>query len=172
MIDKLQIINYYIPLQGRRNKMKYKLSKLVCTAAIVSTIMPLSACQKESEDITLSRQNELIHLINPFDWSNTPDYVNLEMQDNYIIMDIDTFYKLLNKNDKDFIITFEDKQIKLDKQTLKEKVEQEFYEYNSLSLKDYIKVTITVAEGSILLIIGNKMISIYENSKEKIKKLS
>lgn len=172
MIDKLQIINYYIPLQGRRNKMKYKLSKLVCTAAIVSTIMPLSACQKESEDITFSRQNELTHLINPMDWSNTPDYVNLEMKDNYIVMDIDTFYRLLNKNDKDFIITLGDNQIVLDKQTIKEKIDQEFYEYNSLSIKDYIKVTITIAEGVILLIIVNKMISLYENSKEKIKKLS
>lgn len=152
--------------------MNYKLNKLICTVAIVSTLMPLTACEKKSKEITLSRKNELTHQINPLDWSNTPDYVNLEMQDNYIIMDIDTFYKLLNKDDKDFIITFEDKQIKLDKQTLREKVEQEFYEYNSLSLRDYIKVTITVAEGVILLIIGNKIISIYDNSKEKIKKIS
>ena len=152
--------------------MKYKLNKLICTAAIISTLMPLSACQKKTENITLSRKNELTHLINPFDWSNTPDYVNLEMQDNYIIMDIDTFYKLLNKNDKDFIITFEDKQIKLDKQALREKVEQKFYEYNSLSMKDYIKVTITIVEGIILLIIGNKIISTYEKKKKKIKKLS
>lgn len=152
--------------------MKYKLNKLVCTAAIISALMPLSACQKKSEEITLSRKNELTHLINPFDWSNTPDYVNLEIKDNYIIMDIDTFYNLLNKSDKDFILTIEDKQIILDKQTLKEKVEQEFYEYNSLSVKDYIKVTITIVEGTILLVIGNKIISIYEKSKEKIKKLS
>lgn len=152
--------------------MKYKLNKLICSAAIIGSLMPLSACQKKTEDITFSRQNELTHLINPIDWSNTPDYVNLEIKDNYIIMDIDTFYRLLNKSDKDFTITIEDTQIKLDKQILKEKIEQEFYEYNSPSLKDYIKVAITVAEGVTLLIIGNKIASKYENSKEKIKKLS
>lgn len=151
--------------------MNYKLNKLICSAAIISTLMPLTACEKKSEEITLSRKNELTHLINPLDWNNTPDYVNLEIKDNYIIMDIDTFYRLLNKED-DFIVTINDRQIVLDKNMLRTKIEQEFYEYNTPSVKDYIKVSITIIEGVILLIIGNKVISIFEKQKEKIKKIS
>lgn len=151
--------------------MNYKLNKLICSAAIISTLMPLTACEKKSEEITLSRKNELTHLINPLDWNNTPDYVNLEIKDNYITMDIDTFYRLLNKED-DFIVTINDRQIVLDKNMLRTKIEQEFYEYNTPSVKDYIKVSITIIEGVILLIIGNKVISIFEKQKEKIKKIS
>lgn len=151
--------------------MNYKLNKLICSAAIISTLMPLTACEKKSEEITLSRKNELTYLINPLDWNNTPDYVNLEIKDNYITMDIDTFYRLLNKED-DFIVTINDRQIVLDKNMLRTKIEQEFYEYNTPSVKDYIKVSITIIEGVILLIIGNKVISIFEKQKEKIKKIS
>ena len=151
--------------------MNYKLNKLICSAAIISTLMPLTACEKKSEEITLSRKNELTHLINPLDWNNTPDYVNLEIKDNYITMDIDSFYRLLNKED-DFIVTINDRQIVLDKNMLRTKIEQEFYEYNTPSVKDYIKVSITIIEGVILLIIGNKVISIFEKQKEKIKKIS
>ena len=151
--------------------MNYKLNKLICSAAIISTLMPLTACEKKSEEITLSRKNELTYLINPLDWNNTPDYVNLEIKDNYITMNIDTFYRLLNKED-DFIVTINDRQIVLDKNMLRTKIEQEFYEYNTPSVKDYIKVSITIIEGVILLIIGNKVISIFEKQKEKIKKIS
>ena len=152
--------------------MNYKLNKLICSAAIVSSLMPLSACQKKSDNITLSNENELEYIINPFDWSKEPDYVNLELQGNYITIDIDTFYRLLNNSEKDFTIKGENRTIVLDKQILKEKIEQEFYEYNSSSLKDYLKVAVTIIEGAVLFIIGNKTITTIEKSKEKIKKLS
>lgn len=152
--------------------MNYKLSKLACSIAIVSTIMPLTACQKKQDDITLSRKSEITHLINPIDWNNVPDYVNLKVKDNYITMDIDSFYRLLNNDDKDFIIEAENKKIVLDKQMLRDKMQQEFRDYNTTSLEDYIKVAITIVEGTILLIIGNKVIAISEKKKEKIKKLS
>ena len=152
--------------------MNYKLSKLVCSVAIVSTIMPLTACQKKQEDITLSRKNELTYLINPLDWNNVPDYVNIQIKNNYMTMDIDSFYRLLNNSDKDFIIETDNKQIVLNKQILKDKIQQEFSEYNISSLEDYIKVVITIIEGPILFIIGNKVITFSENTKEKIKKKS
>lgn len=152
--------------------MNYKLDKLICSVAIVSTIMPLTACQQKKEDITLSRKNEISHLINPMDWSNTPDYVNIIAEDNYISMDIETFFRLLNKSGKDLIIQIEDNQIVLDKQIIKDKIEQEFYDYNTPSLDDYLKITITLIEGTILLIIGNKVVTILEKPKEKIKKKS
>ena len=152
--------------------MNYKLNRIICSAAIVSTLMPLTACEKKAEDITLSRNNEIAHLINPVDWTNTPDYVNLELKDNYIIMDINTFYRLLNNNESSFIINVDGNKIELDKKELKEKVDQEFYEYNTPSLKDYIKVTITIIEGTVIFIIGNKIISSIEKTKQKIKKLS
>ena len=151
--------------------MNYKLSRIICSAAIVSTLMPLTACEK-TEDITFSRKYEIAHLINPVDWTNTPDYVNLELKDNYIIMDIDTFYRLLNNDESSFIINVDGNKIVLDKKELKEKVDQEFYEYNTPSLKDYIKVTITVVEGTVIFIIGNNIISSIEKTKQKIKKLS
>lgn len=152
--------------------MNYKLNKLICSVAIVSSIMPLSACQKKTDDITLSRKDELIHLINPLDWNDTPDYVNLKLKDNYIIMDIDTFYRLLNNKDKDFIINVENDQIILDKKNLKEQMEMEFREYNTPSFKDYLKIIITVIEGTIIFIIGNNVLSFIEKPKEKIKKIS
>lgn len=151
--------------------MNYKLNKLICSVAIVSTIMPLSACQKKTENISFSRDNEITHLINPLDWNKTPDYVNIDLDENYITMDIDVFFRMLNQSDKDFRIMIDDKQIVLDKQTLKEKVEQEFYDYNTPNLNDYLKVIITIIEGTIIFIIGNKVIAILENKKEKIKKL-
>lgn len=151
--------------------MNYKLNKLICSVAIVSTIMPLSACQKKTENISFSRDNEITHLINPLDWNKTPDYVNIDLDENYITMDIDVFFRMLNQSDKDFRIMIDDKQIVLDKQTLKEKVEQEFYDYNTPNLNDYLKVIITIIEGTIIFIIGNKVVAILENKKEKIKKL-
>lgn len=152
--------------------MNYKLSKIICSAAIISTLMPLSACQKKQENITFSKKNELLYLINPMDWNDVPDYVNLQIKDNYIIMDIDTFYRLLNNSEKDFIIEGENKQIVLDKQKLKKEVEQEFYNYNAPSLEDYIKIAITIIEGTVLFIVGGKVVALEEKSKEKIKKLS
>ena len=151
--------------------MNYKLNKLICSVAIVSTIMPLSACQKKTENISFSRDNEITHLINPLDWNKTPDYVNIDLDENYITMVIDVFFRMLNQSDKDFRIMIDDKQIVLDKQTLKEKVEQEFYDYNTPNLNDYLKVIITIIEGTIIFIIGNKVVAILENKKEKIKKL-
>ena len=151
--------------------MNYKLNKLICSVAIVSTIMPLSACQKKTENISFSRDNEITHLINPLDWNKTPDYVNIDLDENYITMDIDVFFRMLNQSDKDFRIMIDDKQIVLDKQTLKEKVEQEFYDYNTPNLNDYLKVIITIIEGTIIFVIGNKVVAILENKKEKIKKL-
>ncbi len=152
--------------------MNYKLNKLICSVAIVSTIMPLSACQNKNKIIDLSRKNEISYLINPLDWNKTPDYVNVEIKDNYITMDIDTFYRLLNKDDKDFILKLGNEQITLDKKILRKKIEQEFIDYNSSSTEDYIKITIMIIEGTILLIIGNKVITLLAKSKEKIKKLS
>ena len=87
-------------------------------------------------------------------------------------MDIDTFYRLLNNSEKDFIIEGENKQIVLDKQKLKKEVEQEFYNYNAPSLEDYIKIAITIIEGTVLFIVGSKVIELKEKSKEKIKKIS
>ena len=110
-------------------------------------------------------------MINPLDWNKTPDYVNIDLDENYITMDIDVFFRMLNQSDKDFRIMIDDKQIVLDKQTLKEKVEQEFYDYNTPNLNDYLKVIITIIEGTIIFIIGNKVVAILENKKEKIKKL-
>ena len=152
--------------------MNYKLNKLICSVAIVSTIMPLSACQNKNKIIDLSRKNEISYLINPLDWNKTPDYVNVEINDNYITMDIDTFYRLLNKDDKDFILKLGNEQITLDKKILRKKIEQEFIDYNSSSTEDYIKITIMIIEGTILLIIGNKVITLLAKPKEKIKKLS
>ena len=152
--------------------MNYKLNKLICSVAIVSTIMPLSACQNKNKIIDLSRKNEISYLINPLDWNKTPDYVNVEIKDNYITMDIDTFYRLLNKDDKDFILKLGNEQITLDKKILRKKIEQEFIDYNSSSTEDYIKITIMIIEGTILLIIGNKVITLLAKPKEKIKKLS
>lgn len=152
--------------------MNYKLNKLICSVAIVSTIMPLSACQNNNKMINLSRKNEISYLINPLDWNKTPDYVNLKIKDNYITMDIDTFYRLLNKDDKDFILKLRDEQITLDKQILRKKIEQEFIDYISPSTEDYIKIIIMIVEGTILLIIENKVITLLAKPKEKIKKLS
>ena len=152
--------------------MNYKLNKLICSVAIVSTIMPLSACQNKNKIIDLSRKNEISYLINPLDWNKTPDYVNVEIKDNYITMDIDTFYRLLNKDDKDFILKLGNEQITLDKKILRKKIEQEFIDYISPSTEDYIKIIIMIIEGTILLIIENKVITLLAKSKEKIKKLS
>ena len=78
--------------------MKYKLNKLLCTAAVVSTLLPLTACQKKSNEITLTQENELLYLINPLDWNKVPSQINLELEDNCVSMDIDSFYRLLNQS--------------------------------------------------------------------------
>ncbi|MBR3230127.1 MAG: hypothetical protein IKF91_04810 [Bacilli bacterium] len=151
--------------------MKYKLDKLMCSLAIVSTLMPLTACQKKTENITLTRKNEIYHIINPLDWSKTPDYVNIETKDNYIIMDIDSFYRLLNTSDKNIVINGENKQMVLNKKKLEEEMEKELSNYNTPSVNDYLKVIITTIEGITILVLVNKLVAQLDK-KEKIKKLS
>lgn len=151
--------------------MKFKLDKLMCSLAIVSTLMPLTACQKKTENITLTRKNEIYHIINPLDWSKTPDYVNIETKDNYIIMDIDSFYRLLNTSDKNIVINGENKQMVLNKKNLEEEMEKELSKYNSPSVNDYLKVIITTIEGITILVLVNKLVAQLDK-KEKIKKLS
>lgn len=151
--------------------MKYKLDKLMCSLAIVSTLMPLTACQKKTEKITLTRKNEIYHIINPLDWSKTPDYVNIETKDNYIIMDIDSLYRLLNTSDKNIVINEENKQIVLNKIIFEEEIEKAFSKYNAPSVNDYLKVITTTIEGITILVIGNKLTAQLDK-KEKIKKLS
>ena len=51
-------------------------------------------------------------------------------------------------------------------------MEMEFREYNTPSFKDYLKIIITVIEGTIIFIIGNNVLSFIEKPKEKIKKIS
>lgn len=152
--------------------MNYKISKMICSVALVGSLTSLSACQNKPDKITLSTKNELTYLVNPFDWSKEPDYVNLEIEDNYITMDIDEFYRLLNNDEKEFIIKGNNNDIILDKQVLRKKAEQEFYKFNSSSPKDYLKVIITIIEGVVIFTITNNTIAILEKQKEKIKKIS
>lgn len=151
--------------------MKYKLNKLLCTAAVVSTLLPLTACQKKSNEITLTQENELLYLINPLDWNKVPSQINLELEDNCVSMDIDSFYRLLNQSGDEIRLKTSAKDLVLNKQKIKKIMEKEFINFQKPSINDYLKVTITLLEGTIVFTVANKTIAIKEE-KEKIKKKS
>lgn len=141
--------------------MKMKVYNLVCSVALVSTMLPLVGC-KSDDTIKFTRNSEILYLINPLDWNKVPDNVNLKINDNYFSMDIDSFYRLLNQEENTIQLEGEKEKIVVDKIDLEQKSEMEFRNFQENKGEDYIKVMTMMTETAGALVLGKKI-------KQKIK---
>lgn len=135
-------------------KKNFKLSKLACTAAIVSALLPLSACQrKETNDYNLqyNNKNNGAYILNPFDWTRYPEYANISGENDNtkyeVEMTIDEFLKLLNNDDHYVSIGG----ILLDKENLTKASQNALKDYRADELLyTTAKVVVTLLEGSVV----------------------
>lgn len=141
--------------------MKYKLNSLLCSVAIVSTILPLSGCKSENK-IVYKRNDEVIYLVNPLDWSKVPEIVNIKINDNYVTMDIDSFYRLLNQEGETINLQTSEGYLSIERDQMRKLADEEFHNFQNHPADTIPKIMTTMAEATALVSIGKK-------AKEKIK---
>ena len=137
--------------------MKYKLHNFVAYALVVSSLFPLSGCETDNK-VTFKNENELSYLVNPFDWNPVPEVVSFEVEGNSFSMDIDSFYRLVNKPEDIIYLKTDDGEVSVSRLYLKEKADEEFSNYQNRVFDDFLKGAITLGEIAGVVYLGKQIV--------------